>query len=576
MSTRDLPSPATLTGIGASAGLALGTAVICHCGEPLAVPRRTISEAEAAAEMARFDAAVTATYSALLRVEAAVRAKSGAEQAGIFAAQRQMLHDPMLRQEVVSRCVGGRTNLEAAVADAIDSLAAAFAKINNPVFAERAADVRDVGRRLLTRLLARDEPSPDHLPPDSIIVARELLPSLAPLLPGVRGLIAEQGGATAHAVILARSLGIPTLLRVDGATHRIASGDPLVLDARAGRVVVRPSEEVRRDYLSMEAELNARQRADATLPRDPAVTLDDVAITLSANAGNVADCAAAAQVGAAAVGLYRTEFAFLGQTELPTEEDQYRSYRAAAEEVAPREIVFRLLDVGSDKRLPCLPLPVEPDPALGQRGTRLLLRHPQLLETQLRALLRVSATHKVALLFPMIGGLDEFRAARRAVEHAKVQLEALGISFAREFPVGAMIETPSAVILAGALAREADFLSVGSNDLVQYLLAADRTSSAMSEYYEPLHPAVLHALKQVVEGAADAGKRVSLCGEIAGDPAYTNLLIGLGLRSFSVAPRRLLEVKRAIRSLRVTDARRCAARALAAATPEDVKAALRT
>jgi phosphotransferase system enzyme I (PtsI) len=574
----ELPSEhsAMIVGIPASSGIAAGVAVICHCNEPMVVPRRPLMDAGLSHEMERFEAATDAVEAQLRKLAADVRETSGAADAGIFEAQVQMLRDPLLRKEVADRCLRGRINVEAAVSDAAEKLITAFGTIDDPVFRERAADVRDVARRLLGRLLEREEPELGELPEGSIVVARELLPSLAVGLgkKKIRGLIAERGGATAHAVILARSLGIPAVINAAGATTAIRPGDRLIVDGLAGRVFVQPSEAVRRDYEHRALELTMRQSALKELIDRPAVTRDGVEIKLCANAGKGADAIAAAAFRAEGIGLYRTEFVFLLQAQFPTEEQQYRLYREAAELVAPHGMVVRVLDVGSDKLLPYFPLPVEANPSLGRRGTRLLLGHPEILRTQLRAILRLSATHPVSLLFPMIGGLDEFLAARRAVEEVKAQLGAEHLAFNPQIEVGAMIETASAAITARWLAQAVDFLSVGTNDLVQYLLTTDRTSSEMAGYYEPLHPAVIQTLKIVVDAAAAARKPLSVCGEIAGNPACTELLLGLGVTSLSVAPSDLLEIKRVVRSLDLSAARSVAARALAAGTISEVKASL--
>ncbi|ACB76155.1 phosphoenolpyruvate--protein phosphotransferase [Opitutus terrae] len=573
MTAADSEPAEMILGLAAATGIARGQAVICHCGDNVAVPRRLLGEDEVPGELQRFETALRETEGHLRTMETEVRARCGAADAAVFDAQIQMLRDPLLRHEVIGRCTKGKLNVEAALSDAVDELMAAFRAIDDPVFRERAADVQDVGRRLLNRLLAREDTDVRSLPAGSVVVARELLPSLAAGLgPNrIRALVAERGGTTAHAVILARSLGIPTVIHADGATTKIRPHDPVIVDGVAGRVFVRPSESVSREYERLQASLANRDQALRELVTLPTVTQDGVAIGLSANVGNVADAAAAARAHADGVGLYRTEFAFLVNAGFPTEEEQFQIYRSAAAQLKGREMVLRVLDLGSDKLLPYFPLPIEANPSLGRRGTRLLMRHPEILRTQLRAALRVSATHALSLLFPMIGGLDEFLAARQAVEDAKAALRATGQPFDPAIRVGAMIETPAAAITARALVWAADFLSVGTNDLVQYLLTTDRTSSEMAGYYEPLHPAVLQVLKHIIEAATAEAKPVSLCGEIAGNPAYTELLLGLGVRSLSVAPTELLEIRRVVRTLDSREASRLAERALAAGTIAEVK-----
>jgi phosphotransferase system enzyme I (PtsI) len=574
MSTILEAKPGMILGEAASAGIARGCAVICRCDEAGRIPRRSISTEEVAAELDRLDAAVAASDEALRRLASELQAGSGAAGAAILSTQVDMLHDPLLHDEIVRRCRRGRINIEAAVSDAAETLVAAFGRLSDPLLRERAIDVQDVTRRLIDHLLHRGDAAVRELEAGSIVVARDLLPSLATALGRIGGLVAERGGTTAHAVILARSLGIPVVIHAEGALAAIRPGDPLIVDGISGRIFVSPSETVRREYDQLQSELNVRREALRELIDLPAVTADGVTIKLSANAGKVADAAAAMACRADGIGLYRTEFAFLVHSQFPSEEQQYRIYRSAADQVHPRPMVIRVLDVGSDKMLPYFPLPPEPNPSLGARGTRLLLGHPEILRTQLRAILRLSATHAVSLLFPMIGGVDEFIAARAAVAAAQAELRREHQPFNPDLSVGAMIETPAAALTARRIARLADFISVGTNDLVQYLLTTDRTSSAMAAYYEPLHPAVIQALKHIVDAAQAEGKPLSLCGEIAGNPAYTPLLLGLGIGALSVSPGEVLAIRRAIRAVDLASARRLAERALAAESIAEVKAAL--
>ncbi len=569
-------SRAMILGVAASAGLARGPAFICHCDDAVTVPRRSVAEVDLPQEIEKLDAAIGAADEELSALQKQIQQTSAAAEAAIFSAQAEMLHDPMLRKEIAQRCLRGKINIEAAVSDAAEKLIAAFSAIDDPIFRERSADVRDVAGRVLDHLLHRENTAIRDLPPGSIIVARELLPSVAASLDQskILGLVAERGGTTAHAVILARSLGIPAVIHAEGAIENIKAGDQLIVDGLAGRVFINPTAEVQREYDRLQVDLDARRNALKGLIDVPAVTSDGVAITLNANVGKVADAAMAAAFGAEGIGLYRTEFAFFAHAQFPTEEQQYQVYRTAADHVRPCNVVLRTLDVGSDKLLPYFPLPAEANPSLGRRGTRLLLGHPQILRTQLRAILRLSATHPVSLLFPMIGGVEEFTAARAAVESAKEELRREGQSFNPRIPIGAMIETPSAAVTARWIAHEADFLSIGSNDLVQYLLTTDRTSMEMSVYYEPLHPAVIQSLKFVLDAAAAEGKAVSLCGEIAGNPAYTALLLGLGVTSLSVAPGEILEIKRVVCSLSMAAVRQLAARVLAAGTILEIKACI--
>lgn len=565
-----------ILGAVASSGLARGRALLCDCAKQTVVPRRRIDGAEARTEFGRFNAAVSAAEQDLLRVRESVRGRLGEKEAEIFDAQILLLRDEQLREAVREFCVEGRMNAEAALDDAIGRLADLFGRLEDPYFRERAADLRDVGRRILDRL-ADDVQS--GIPADAegcVLIAGELMSSAVAQLEGraVRGLIAEKGGLTAHATILARALGIPMLMGVAEATVRIRPGDLVIVDALAGRAFINPRPEILFKYDRLEADLRAHQSALRDLVDLPAMTRDGARIRLSANIGQTADAVAAARVKADGAGLYRTEFIFMVQDHFPSEEEQYQFYRATAEHLRPARTVIRVLDIGSDKPLAYFPLGREANPALGCRGTRLLLAHPAVLRAQLRAILRLGATHPIAILLPMIGGIDEMRAAKAAIEDAKGELASEGLAHDPQIEVGAMIETPAAAILAGQLADEVDFFSVGTNDLVQYLLAADRIGGETTPAYEPLHPAVIRTLASLVAAAHAKGRPICLCGEIASDPALTRLLLGLGLRHFSVSPRRLLEVKHAVRSTQLEEAEGLAQVALSMGSARDIRTLL--
>ena len=568
MERTDNAPPASLMIIGqvASSGLARGPALLCDCArKQIAIARRQVRETEVQGEIVRFDAAVSAAAKKLLEVQESVRRSLGKDEAEIFEAQILLLRDVQLRDAVRELCLENRLNVEAAVDEAIKQLMDLFARLDDPYFRERAADLHDVGRRLQDHLEENGRQDVPVLHEGCVIVTNELLASVVAQLEGhgVRALIVEKGGLTAHATILARSLGIPTLVHVPDATRRIHTGDLVVVDALAGRAFINPQADVLRRYDRLEADLQVHQGVLKGLIGLPAATRDGIEIKLCANIGQSADAVTAAKLGADGAGLYRTEFGFLVQDHFPSEDEQYQFYRATAEHLLPGETVIRLLDVGSDKPLSYFPLPREDNPALGYRGIRLLLGHPTLMQAQLRAILRLSASHPVAILLPMIDGMDELRAAKAAIETAEAELVATGQSFNPCIPVGAMIETPSAAILIEHLADEVDFFSVGTNDLVQFLLAADRIRGEAASTYDPLHPAVIQVLATLAGAARSKGKPISLCGEIASDPAYTNLLIGLGFRSLSVNPGRLLDVKHAIRSTTLQDAKSLAGQVLA-------------
>jgi phosphotransferase system enzyme I (PtsI) len=544
-------APMMILGEVASSGLARGRALLCGCAKQMIVPRREIDEAEIEFEIERFDEAVTAVEQKLQQVLKDVHRALGNSEAAIFDAQILMLRDVKLRTAIHEVCTIERINLEAALELVIQRWVAVFDQLEEGYFRERAADLRELEKRLLDHLACQTSAD---IPADlkgSVLVTSELLSSAVAQLEsrGVCGLIVEYGGLTAHATILARALGIPMLVKVPQAVRKISTGDLVIIDALAGRAFINPKSDILHAYDKLDADLQAHQHALTSLVDLPAVTADGVAIKLSANIGQTADAVAAACAGADGAGLYRTEFVFLAQDHFPSATEQYRFYRATAEQLKPGETVIRLLDIGSDKQLAYFPLPRESNPALGFRGIQLLLAYPEILRSQLRAILRLSATHSVSILLPMIRSLDELRAAKAVIENVKQELAVAGESFNPDMPVGAMIETPSAALLIKPLADEVDFLSIGTNDLVQYLLAADRISGEAGSTYEPLHPAVQQLLAMLVTTARSKEKSISLCGEIASDPVYTALLLGLGFRCFSVSPGRLLEIKHAIRSI---------------------------
>lgn len=567
-------SAAELKGIAVSRGIAEGTAYVLAEAGPLTIPRRAIDDGMVAAELARFAAALDEAECCLRGVHDDLRRHVDPEEARVFEADILLLRDPAFSERVAERCARQKINVEAAVADVVDELSTRFAAFDDAYLRERAADVRDVGRRILERLLTHRCEHLHHLP-DGVIVVTGELPASATArmnLHAVRGIVTAGGGRTSHASILTRSLGIPGIVAVAGAVPAIKTGDALIVDGNTGTVHVNPPPTIRREYARLRVELAAYRAGLAPMLDLPAVTADGIAVKLAANVGTIADAESAKLCGADGVGLYRTEFDFLVRDRFPTEEEQYRTYAAVAAQMQPRPVVIRLLDVGSDKPLPYFPMPLEPNPALGRRGTRLLLLHPDLLRAQVTAILRLSATHPVRILLPMVSAIEEVAAVKAVIADLAEGLRRQGIAVAPDVPLGAMIETPAAAVLAPELAQEVDFLSIGSNDLVQYLLGADRNSREMAAAYEPLHPAVLRTLQAVLTAGRAAGRETSICGEMAGNPAYTELLLGLGARSFSVAPGEILEIKKVVRSVTVAGAERLAAHVLALRTAREIKA----
>jgi phosphoenolpyruvate-protein phosphotransferase len=542
-----------------------------------AAPRRTLEAGEVDGERRRLDAALARAEAELLALQEEVAGRLGAAEAGIFGAQALVVRDASLREGVLRAVEEQHLNLEAALADAFEAFARALGAATDLTLGERAADVRDVGRRVLQALVECDAASCPSIPDGAIVVAEELLPSATARLEldRVRGFVTERGNKFSHSSILARALGMPAVVGVPEASRRIRSGERLIVDGVAGIVFVDPDASIEREYERVEAELRGYEEGLRHLAALPSVTVDGTPVPLLANVNKLSDTEAAHLYNAEGIGLYRTEFGFTVRSRFPTEDEQVEFLERAAERFHPREVVFRLVDLGGDKVLPYFPLPPSRNPALGRRGIRLLLDHPEVLKPQLRAFLRVSARHPVSILMPVVSGLDEVRQLREVLRQVQDELTAAGKRFGARVPLGAMIEVPSAALIARRLASEVDFLSLGTNDLVQYVLAADREDETVAPYYQPLHPAVLRLIQSVAEGARSAGRHLTLCGEMGGDPLYTELLLGLGLERLSVAPGEMLEVKAAIRGTRLDEARHLAAAALELGSASEIESLLR-
>jgi phosphotransferase system enzyme I (PtsI) len=551
-------------GVGVSTGIAHGPAFVLACVDQATAPRREIAASEIEKELARFEVALDQAEKELRALQQSVTEKIGANEGDIFAAQALLVRDAVFRNAVTAIVRDKQVNLEGAVADVVERFSHVFEQIPDPYLRERAADIRDVGRRVLGALVGNCGPDGMEVPEGSIVVADELLPSATARLElgKVHGFVTDRGAKFSHASILARSLGTPAVAGVTGAAEKIRTGDRLIVDGVAGVVFVNPKPSVVAEYLRLEEEITDYRHGLSRLVDQPSVTADGTAVALLANISKFSDTEAAFLYKAEGIGLYRTEFGYTIRSAFPSEDEQYEYLARAAERFHPRKIAFRLLDIGGDKTLSYFPLPASRNPSLAQRGIRLLLQHPDLLKRQLRAFLRVSAKHPISILLPVVGGLEEVRDTRAIIHQVQEELEAAKIPFNRKVPVGAMIEVPSAALMAPALAREVDFFSLGTNDLVQYVLAADREDETIAPYYQPLHPAVLRLIQGVVAAANAAGRPVSLCGEIGGDPFYTELLIGLGLRELSVAPGEMLPVKDTIRKVRIDQAQALARQAL--------------
>ncbi|OOV12794.1 phosphoenolpyruvate--protein phosphotransferase [Deinococcus sp. LM3] len=566
--------PVTLSGVAASPGTGIGPAFVLI---PPNLSFETLTGQDPAAERARLDAALSESRTDLHGVREGARARLGDDAAAIFDAHLLLLDDPELGAAIQETLTGG-ANAEAAVHGAFGAFIGMFESLDDPYLRERAADLRDLRARVLSHLLGRPLASLGELREPAIVVAHDLTPSdtagLDPAL--VRGVVTAVGGRTSHSAIMARGLGLPAVVGVgEAALAGLTRGTPLIVNGDAGTVTVHPDAAALSAAQAAQAAAQAeRDRLDALKDREGR-TADGLRVELAANIGAPAEVPGALSAGAEGVGLYRTEFLFLGRGDLPGEDEQYRAYRAVLEGMGGRPVIIRTLDIGGDKALPALGLPHEENPFLGFRAIRLCLARPDLFRVQLRALLRASVHGQLRVMFPMIATVQEFLEARAHLDAARAELTAEGVPVATDIPVGMMVEIPAAAALSEQFARHADFFSVGSNDLIGYAMAADRMNERVANLYQPLNPAVLTLIALTCQGAARHGKWVGVCGEMAGDPLALPLLVGLGVTELSMSAPALLPRREQVLNLNAAQARELAAHALTLSHAAEVEAAVR-
>jgi len=564
----------TLHGIAASRGIAIGPAFHFRRAD-LCFECCTVEDP--AAEWARFEAALETAREQLADVYAKAEAESGAEQAAVFQAHAMMLEDPELLDAVQTAIEGQGVNAEAALSDAAEMYAQMLEALDDEYFCARAADVRDVVNRVLCILLGVAESPCAGLAIPSIILARDLTPSDTVMLDKslVLGFCTAEGGATSHTAILARGLGLPAVVGAGLDVMKVPDGATLVLDGSEGTLLVDPDEETAAGYRSRHVAATAVLAQARERAREPAVTRDGHQVEVVANIGNVEGAQAALEAGAEGVGLLRTEFLYLERDHLPDEEEQYRAYRVIVDVFGGLPVILRTLDIGGDKELPYLDLPQEVNPFLGLRAVRLCLARPELFKLQLRAVLRAGAGRNLKVMFPMVATVAEVRAARTVLEECRAELLAEGQPAAEEMEIGIMVEVPAAAVMADHLAAEVDFFSIGTNDLSQYTLAADRTNALVAPLADGFHPAVLRLVRDVIAAAHAQGKWVGLCGELAGEPLAIPILLGLGLDEFSMNPPAIPLAKQIIRALTLDEAQTVARAALELDSPDDVRALVR-
>ena len=562
-----------LKGIPAASGITMGQAFLMD-RQDFIVQERAILEEETPIEMARFEEAVSLTKAEIQDVKHKIEIHGGGKDAQIFDAHLLVLDDSMLIDEVKKYIQTSKVSAEFAFSEILKRYTDIFEKIEDEYIKERSADITDIGRRVLKHLMGESRHHDfDMIRSEIIVVAHDISPSDAVSMfnKKILGFVTDIGGRTAHTAIIAKSLGVPAVLGLQDATYRINNQDFVIIDGRKGVVIVNPSQETRRLYTIEKDKISRFQETTLNIRELPAETPDGRRLALMANFELVDEMPAIQKYGAEGVGLYRTEFFYMNRLDLPSEEEQYQAYRKVAEALAPNPVIIRTLDLGGDKFASSIQLPKEMTPFLGSRAIRLCLEEQEIFRTQLRAILRASMHGNVGLMYPMIAGPSELRAANGILKGVKQRLREKNVPFNENIPLGVMIEVPAAAMTADILAQEVNFFSIGTNDLIQYSLAVDRGNEKMAQFYEPGHPAVLRLIRRTVNAGHDANIKVSVCGEMASDPTLAIILLGLGIDSFSMSPTSIPQIKRAIRSIRLSDAEELARQALRLSTGPEVE-----
>ena len=563
----------TLQGIAASDGIAI--AKVYTLTEPdLSFTKISVEDTDN--EISRLEKALEVSTKEIELIKETALKNLGEEEAQVFEAHLMVLSDPELVGQVKDAITSQKVNAEHALKEVSDMFISIFAGMeDNPYMQERAADIRDVSKRILANLLGVKIPSPATIKDEVVIVAGDLTPSDTAQLNRqyVKAFVTDIGGRTSHSAIMARSLEIPAIVGTKEITSLAKDGDLIIIDGLSGDVFLNPSEDVVAEYRA-KAEAFAAQQAEWEKLKDAdTFTKDGHQVELAANIGTPKDLEGVINNGAEGVGLYRTEFLYMDSHDMPTEEDQFEAYKAVLEGMNGKPVVVRTMDIGGDKELPYLPLPHEMNPFLGYRAIRISLNEPEMFRTQLRALLRASVYGKLRIMFPMIATLNDFRGAKALLEEEKAKLIAEGVAVSDDIQVGIMIEIPAAAVLAHQFAKEVDFFSIGTNDLIQYTMAADRMNERVSYLYQPYNPSILTLIKHVIDSAHKEGKWAGMCGEMAGDQTAVPLLVGLGLDEFSMSASSVLKTRSLISKLTLEDMKALADKAInECATVQEVEA----
>ncbi|EGQ2761338.1 phosphoenolpyruvate--protein phosphotransferase [Staphylococcus pseudintermedius] len=558
-----------IKGAAASDGVAIAKAYLLV--EPdLSFSNEKTDQPEA--EVQKFNEALNNSKIELTKIRNHAEEQLGADKAAIFDAHLLVLDDPELIQPIEEKIKNESASAPQALTEVTQNFITIFESMDNEYMKERAADIRDVAKRVLAHILGVELPNPSIIDESVIIVAHDLTPSDTAQLNKqyVQGFVTNIGGRTSHSAIMSRSLEIPAVVGTKSISESVQQGDMVIVDGLTGDVIVNPSDDEIKAYQHKRESFFADREALKQLRDEPSKTLDGHEVELAANIGTPNDLEGVHNNGAEGIGLYRTEFLYMGRDNMPTEDEQFEAYKKVLESMEGKRVVVRTLDIGGDKELPYLNLPEEMNPFLGYRAIRLCLDQPEIFRPQLRALLRASAYGKLNIMFPMVATIQEFRDAKALLLEEKENLKQEGVEVSDDIELGIMVEIPATAALADVFAKEVDFFSIGTNDLIQYTMAADRMSERVSYLYQPYNPSILRLIKQVIDASHQEGKWTGMCGEMAGDETAIPLLIGLGLDEFSMSATSILKARRQIKDLSRTEMVQLADRALNCATVDEV------
>ncbi|MFH1678603.1 MAG: phosphoenolpyruvate--protein phosphotransferase [Candidatus Omnitrophota bacterium] len=563
-----------LEGIPASPGIAIGPAFkLRH--EDWVIPKHSISEADVPVQIQLFEEALINTRHEILDLQKRISNEMGNDSAQIFEAHLLVLEDRMLVEEVISRLKAELLNVAYIFSEVLKKYIKVFSKIEDDYLKERIVDINDVGKRVLRHLLGKEGRVKllADLEEKAVVVAHDLSPSETAMMyrENICGFVTDVGGRTSHTAIMAKSLEIPAVVGLRRATESINNGDLLIVDGTLGIVIQNPDEATLNSYHKEEDKLKDITEKFLQVKDLPAITTDNYEVMILGNIELPEEIPSLKLHGAEGIGLYRTEYFYMNREDLPSEEEHFQAYKAVAQALSPNPVTIRTLDLGGDKFISQLEIPYEMSPFLGWRAIRFCLARPDVFKVQLRAILRASTYGKLRLMYPMISGIEELRQANQILEECKQELGKEGTSFNKDIEVGVMIELPSAAMTADLLAKESDFFSIGTNDLIQYSLAVDRANEKVAYLYEPTHPAVLRMINNVIQAGHDNKISVGMCGEMAGDPVMVLILLGFGLDEFSMPSLAIPQIKYIIRSVEISQARQIAEEALSLPTGKEVE-----